>query len=152
MTLPDDPPMRMSSRLTFLFRTAFPAGWLLLLVLVASMDVPAQLEPHRRFMLAGLALLLAQSAAWFVRLRDVRTDADGLVISNGRVEARVSWTQVAAIERPWWGKGHFARLRLRTVTKLGSAVLFMLPLAPFTRWSEHPSVRLIAERTTPPAR
>lgn len=140
--------MPLSSSLTFLIRTVLPASWALLLPVALLVPVSGELEPIRRFFLVGLGILLLQSAVWYVRLKDVHADADGLVISDGRVSARVSWAQVAAIKKPWWGKDGFARLELRTPTRFGSTILFMLSFAPFTRWRNHPSVKAVTDRVT----
>lgn len=96
--------MPLSSSLTFMIRMVLPAGWALLLPVALLIHVPDEFEPMRRFLIAGLAVLLLESAAWFVRLKDIYADANGLVISNGRVNARVSWDQVAGIRKTWWGK------------------------------------------------
>jgi hypothetical protein len=137
--------MRLSSSLTFVIRTVLPVSWALLLPVAVLVHVPDEFEPMRWFMLTGLGILLLQSAAWFIRLKDVVADADGLVIANGRESARIPWAQIDAIRNPWWGKGQFARIELRTPSRFGRSVLFMLTVAPFTRWSEHPSVRIVTD-------
>ena len=46
----------------------------------------------------------------------------------------------------------FARIELRTPTRFGSTVLLMLRISPFTRWRDHPSVRIVSERVAAPPR
>jgi hypothetical protein len=135
--------MPLSSSLTFMLRTVLPASWAAILPVALLVPLPHELEPMRRFFLVALALLLLQSAAYFVRLKEVHAEADGLLISDGRVSARVPWAQVAAIKKPWWGEDVFARIELRTPTRFGSRILFMMSIAPFTRWRNHPSVRAV---------
>lgn len=138
--------MPLSSSLTFMFRTVLPASWAAMLPVALLVPLPHDFEPMRRFLLVGLGVLLLQSAAWYLRLKDVHAEADGLVISDGRVSARVPWAQVVAIKKPWWGKDVFARIELRTPTRFGSTILFMMSFAPFTRWRNHPSVRTVNDR------
>ena len=135
--------MPLSSSLTFMLRTVLPASWAALFPVALLVPLPHDLEPMRRFLLLGLAILLVQSVAWYLRLKDVHAEVDGLVISDRRASARVPWAQVVAIEKPWWGKDVFARIELRTPTRFGTRILFMMSLAPFTRWRNHPSVRAV---------
>ncbi len=136
--------MRLSSRFTVLFRTVLPASWLVSVPVVALFHIPNELEPGRWFMLAGLAVLLLQSAVWFVHLRDVEADRDGLVVSGGRSRVRVPWGHVAGIAKPWWGRGQFARIEFRASAAAGRSALVLLPLAPLTRWKDHFAVQTVA--------
>lgn len=138
--------MPLSSSLTFMLRTVLPASWAVSLPVALLVPLPRDFEPMRRFLLVGLAILLLQSAAWFLRLKDVHAEKDGLVISDGRGSVRVPWAQVVAIKRPWWGKDAFARIELRAPTRFGSTILFMMSFDPFTRWRNHPSVHTVNDR------
>jgi hypothetical protein len=137
--------MPLSSSLTFIIRTVLPVGWAILLPVVLLIPVPDQFEPMRWFMTAGLVILLIESAAWFVRLKDGYADGDGLVISDRRGSGRVPWGQVADIRKTWWGKAHFARLEFRTPTRFGRSVLFMLTFDPFSAWKNQASVRAVRD-------
>lgn len=137
--------MRLSSSFTIWFRAVMPAGWALCLPVVLLVRMPQDFEPMRWVWVAGIGILLLQWAAWFVRLKHVDADSLGIVISDGSASARVPWSQVAGIRKPWWGKEQFARLELRTETRFGRTVLIMLPLEPFTRWSRNSSVQTVTD-------
>lgn len=142
----------LSSGLTFMFRTVLPAGWAVLLPIALLVPVSDQSAPTKWFMSAGAVLLLIASAAWFVRLKDVYSDAEGLVISDRRGRTRVPWSEVADIRRPWWGKAQFARLDFRRPNRFGRSVLFMLTFEPFTAWKDHGAVRVVRDSMAAPSR
>jgi len=136
--------MDLSSKFTPFLRTVFPIASVLGLgPMVAVMRSSGEGVPPTvisLFVTSVLAGVLGQWIFWYRNLRDVTAAPDGISVAGGGREHRARWSDLEAIERPWWGQSNFARLRLRPGHPLGATVVFMLPVKLFTTWRGHPVV------------
>ena len=88
---------------------------------------------------APVGVLLAASIYWFyVRLKKVAIDSDGLVISNYVREVRVPWRDVVKVTGNRWKKTHQVTITFDRDTDFGSSIVFMPKFRFLWPGQEHP--------------
>ena len=96
------------------------------------------------FVPAGV--LLAASIYWFyVRLKRVAIDSDGLVISNYVREVRVPWRNVIKVIGNRWKKTHQVTIAFDRDTGFGTSILFMPKFRFLWPGQEHPIAQELRE-------
>jgi len=85
--------------------------------------------------LAPVGVLVAASIYWYyVRLKKVAVDADGLVISNYVREVRVAWRDIIKITGSRWEKTHHVTVTFDRDIGFGTSIVFM-PKFRFLAWT-----------------
>ena len=88
---------------------------------------------------APVAVLLAASIYWFyVRLKKVAIDSDGLVISNYVREVRVPWRDVIKVTGNRWKKTHQVTIAFDRDIGFGTSIVFMPKFRFLWPGQEHP--------------
>lgn len=89
--------------------------------------------------LVPAGLLLAASIYWFyVRLKKVAIDSEGLVISNYFREVRVPWRDVTKVTGNRWKKTHQVTITFDREMGFGTSVVFMPKFRFMWPGQEHP--------------
>ena len=88
---------------------------------------------------APVGVLLAASIYWFyVRLKKVAIDSDGLVISNYVREVRVPWRDVMKVTGNRWKKTHQVTITFDRDIGFGTSIVFMPKFRFMWPGQEHP--------------
>jgi Bacterial PH domain len=89
--------------------------------------------------LAPLAVLVVFSIYWYyVRLRKVSIDADGLVISNYLREIRVPWRDILQVSGSRWVSTRQVTVVFDRNTGFGTSIIFMPKMRILWPGQEHP--------------
>jgi hypothetical protein len=96
--------------------------------------------------LTPVAVLLAASIYWFyVRLKKVTVDSDGLVISNYVREVRVPWRDVIKVTGNRWKKTHHVTITFDRDIGFGTSIVFMPKFRFLWPGREHPIAQELRE-------
>jgi hypothetical protein len=88
---------------------------------------------------APLGVLVVASIYWYyVRLKKVAVDSDGLVISNYLRQVRVPWRNVIKVAGSRWEKTHHVTITLDRDVGFGTSVIFMPKFRFLWPGQEHP--------------
>ena len=88
---------------------------------------------------APVGVLVAASIYWFyVRLKKVGIDSDGLVISNYVREVRVPWRDVIKVTGNRWKKTHQVTITFDRDIGFGTSIIFMPKFRFLWPGQEHP--------------
>ena len=88
---------------------------------------------------APVGVLVALSIYWFyVRLKKVAIDSDGLVISNYVREVRVPWRDVVEVTGNRWEKTHQVTVTFNRDIGFGTSIVFMPKFRFLWPGQEHP--------------
>jgi len=134
--------MRLSSRLTFVYKFIFPSVWLLgfcagTLALLTRADERGMAIP---FGVATILGALLFSKACFP-LKSVTAARDGILVSNFFREIQIPYPQIASIDENKWLSTRVTTIWLKTDSAFGQVLRFQ----PYTRftllfWRDHPAV------------
>jgi len=84
-------------------------------------------------------VLVAASIYWYyVRLKKVAIDSEGLVISNYVREVRVPWRDIGKVTGNRWDKTHHVTVTFHGDTGFGSSIVFMPKFRFLWPGQEHP--------------
>jgi hypothetical protein len=93
-----------------------------------------------------VGLLVAASIYWFyVRLKKVAIDSDGLVISNYVREVRVPWRDVIKVTGNRWKKTHQVTVTFDRDIGFGTSIVFMPKFRFLWPGREHPIAQELRE-------
>ena len=93
-----------------------------------------------------VGVLLAASIYWFyVRLKKVAIDSDGLVISNYVREVRVPWRDVIKVTGNRWKKTHQVTITFDRDIGFGASIVFMPKFQFIWPGREHPIAQELRE-------
>jgi len=96
--------------------------------------------------LAPVGVLVAASIYWYyVRLKKVAVDADGLVISNYVREVRVAWRDIIKITGSRWEKTHHVTVTFDRDIGFGTSIVFMPKFRFLWPGQEHPIAQELRE-------
>ena len=134
-------PRIISSAQTFITKFILP------FVVVGVFTYGISLAGSRVFPILGPAgLLLAASIYWFyVRLKKVAIDSEGLVISNSVREVRVPWRDVIKVTGNRWKKTHQVTITFDREMGFGTSVVFMPKFRFLWPGQEHPIAQELRE-------
>ena len=132
----------LSSRLTFITKTIFPACWIVGFGAItaffwASRGLPAK---------TGWLFLAAWTAGalsfwwWCVPLKRVRVGDGALYVSNFRKEIVVPLTFIESVTENRWINVHPVTVHFRGDTEFGRKISFMPKSRVMFFWSSHPVV------------
>ncbi len=103
-----------------------------LLVVAATSIVVAAVQDGEVWIGAGAGGMLLLAVWSFVRMvlpiQRVWMDARGLCLSQSSTETVIPWSQVIAIERPWWGFNPVPPIRTIEVRNRRRPILFVADL------------------------
>ena len=134
-------PRVISSAQTFIDKFILP------FVVVAVLAFGLRLAGNRVLpIFAPVGVLLAASIYWFyVRLKKVAIDSDGLVISNYVREVRVPWRNVIKVTGNRWKKTHQVTVTFDRDIGFGTSIVFMPEFRFMWPGQEHPIARELRE-------
>ena len=96
--------------------------------------------------LAPTWLLIAASIYWFyVRLKKVAIDSEGLVISNYIREVRAPWREIVKVTGSRWEKTHHVTVTFARDTGFGTSIVFMPKFRFLWPGREHPIAQELRE-------
>ena len=96
--------------------------------------------------LAPVGVLVAASIYWYyVRLKKVAVDADGLAISNYVREVRVAWRDIIKITGSRWEKTHHVTVTFDRDIGFGTSIVFMPKFRFLWPGQEHPIAQELRE-------
>ena len=96
--------------------------------------------------LAPVGVLLMASIYWFyVRLKKVAIDSDGLVISNYVREVQVPWRDVIKVTGNRWKKTHQVTITFDREIGFGTSIVFMPKFRFLWPGREHPIAQELRE-------
>jgi hypothetical protein len=88
---------------------------------------------------APVGVLVVASVYWYyVRLKKVAIDSDGLVISNYLREVRVPWRDIIKVAGSRWEKTHHVTITFDRDIGFGTSVIFMPKFRFLWPGQEHP--------------
>jgi len=88
---------------------------------------------------APLGVLVVASIYWYyVRLKKVAIDSDGLIISNYVREVRIPWQQLIKVTGSRWEKTHHVTITFDRDIGFGNSVIFMPKFKFLWPGQEHP--------------
>lgn len=140
------PAVRLSSRLTFLYKFIFPTVWILGFA-GGTLAMLRSGEPMAAgFAVATLAGTLFLSATCFP-LKSVIAVHDGIVVSNFVRQIKVPYDEIVSVNENKWLNTHDITISLRSHSAFGQKIRFQ-PYSEFTLrfWRDHASVVLLRER------
>lgn len=140
------PAVRLSSRLTFLYKFIFPTLWILGFA-GGTLAMLRSGEPMAAgFAVATLAGTLFLSVTCFP-LKSVIAAQDGIVVSNFVRQVKVPYDEIVSVNENKWLNTHDITISLRSNSAFGQKIRFQ-PYSEFTLrfWRDHPSVLLLRER------
>ena len=122
----------ISSAQTFFVKFIVPV---IVLVLLAFLAFRSDVWPT----FAPVSVLVAASIYWYyVRLKKVAIDSDGLVIYNYRREVRVPWRQIVDVSGSRWVNTHQVTVTFDRDTGFGTSIIFMPKGRFLWPFQEHP--------------
>jgi hypothetical protein len=90
-------------------------------------------------LVAPLGVVVVVSIYWYyVRLKKVSIDSDGLVISNYTRELRVPWRDIVKVTGSRWEKTHHVTVTFDRDTSFGTSIIFMPKFRFLWPGQEHP--------------
>jgi len=144
------PPVRLSSRLTLLYKLIFPAVWILgfaggTLAMLTSREANAH-GAAVFFAVATLVGTLFLSATCFP-LKTVIATQEGIVVSNFVRQIQIPYDQIVSVNENKWLNTRHTTIWLRADSSFGQKIRFQ-PYTQFTFrfWKDHPAVDLLRER------
>ena len=134
-------PRVISSAQTFITKFILP------FVVVAVLAYGLPRAPIRVLpILAPAGLLVAASIYWYyVRLKKVAVDSDGLVISNYVREVRVPWRDIIKVTGSRWEKTHHVTITFHRDIGFGTSIVFMPRFRFLWPGQEHPIAQELRE-------
>jgi hypothetical protein len=127
----------------------FFAKFILPFVIVAFFAYGFSLAGSRVLpILAPVGVLLAVSVYWFyIRLKKVAIDSDGLVISNYVREVRVPWREIIKITGSRWKKTRQVTITFDRDVGFGTSIVFMPRFRFLWPGQEHPIAKELRDLT-----
>jgi hypothetical protein len=132
----------LSSRLTFITKTIFPAFWIAgfgALTALFWVGRGLQAETGWLFLTAWIAGTLS-FLWWCIPLKKVRVDGNALYVSNFRKEIVVPLTFIESVTENRWINVHPVTIHFRGDTEFGRKISFMPKSRVMFFWSSHPVV------------
>ena len=144
----------LSSRLTFITKTVFPACWIVGFGAVTALfwaGSGLRAETGWLFLFAWIAGAIS-FLWWCIPLKKVRVDGDELHVSNFRKEIVVPLTFIESVTENRWVNVHPVTIHFRGDTEFGRKIAFMPKARVMFFWSSHPVVgelrRMVAAAAT----
>ena len=143
----------LSSRLTFITKTIFPACWIVVFgAVTAFFWVSTGLPAETRWLFLAAWIAGALSFWWWcMPLKRVRVSGGQLYVSNFRKEIVVPLTSIGSVTENRWINVHPVTIHFRGDTEFGRKISFMPKTRVMFFWSSHPVVgelrRMVAAAT-----
>jgi hypothetical protein len=132
----------LSSRLTFITKTVFPACWILGFGAIAALFWTSRSLPAE----TGWLFLAAWTAGalsfwwWCIPLKKVRVNGGDLYVSNFQKEIVVPLNFIESVSENRWVNVHPVTVHFRGDTEFGRKISFMPKARVMFFWSSHPVV------------